>query len=80
VLIDYLPASAACLADQEDERVSPAGLMYPQGAPHVAEPMYSDGMHARALQRAWAEAVTGLVARAPRRAWRILESGAVTAA
>lgn len=80
VLIDYFRASAACLGEQVDDRVSPAGLMFPQGAPHVAEAMYSDGMHARALHRAMAEAVSGIVAREPRRAWRILEIGAGTAA
>ncbi|AIP67027.1 peptide synthetase [Burkholderia thailandensis] len=80
VLIDYFRASAASLGEQVDDRVSPAALMFPQGASHIAEAMYSDGVHARALHRAMAEAVSGIVAREPQRAWRILEIGAGTAA
>ena len=80
VLVDYFRASAGCLDAQIDGRVSPAGLMFPEGASHIAEAMYSDGEHARALHRGMAQAVHAVVAREPRRAWRILEIGAGTAA
>ncbi|MGS0894514.1 amino acid adenylation domain-containing protein [Burkholderia stagnalis] len=79
-LVDYFRESAACLDAQVDGRVSPAALMFPEGSAHLAEAMYSDGVHARALHRGTAEAVHAIVAREPRRAWRILEIGAGTAA
>ncbi|MXN77938.1 amino acid adenylation domain-containing protein [Burkholderia sp. 4701] len=80
VLVDYFRSSAACLDEQVDDRVSPAALMFPQGSAHIAEAMYSEGVHAHALHRGMAEAVRGIVAREPQRAWRILEVGAGTAA
>ncbi|UEP37269.1 amino acid adenylation domain-containing protein [Burkholderia ambifaria] len=80
VLVDYFRDSAGCLGAQVDGSVSPAGLMFPEGASHIAEAMYSDGAHARALHRGMAQAVHAVVARAPQRAWRILEIGAGTAA
>ncbi|MGY6241192.1 non-ribosomal peptide synthetase [Burkholderia ambifaria] len=80
VLVDYFRDSAGCLGAQVDGSVSPAGLMFPEGASHIAEAMYSDGAHARALHRGMAQAVHAVVAREPQRAWRILEIGAGTAA
>ncbi|VBB14763.1 non-ribosomal peptide synthetase [Burkholderia stabilis] len=80
VLIDYFRDSAGCLDAQVDGSVSPAGLMFPEGASHIADAMYSNGEHARALHRGMAQAVRAIVAREPQRAWRILEIGAGTAA
>ncbi|MDN7851746.1 non-ribosomal peptide synthetase [Burkholderia seminalis] len=80
VLIDYFRDSAGCLDVQVDGTVSPAGLMFPEGASHIAEAMYSNGEHAHALHRGMAQAVREIVAREPRRTWRILEIGAGTAA
>lgn len=80
VLVDYFRDSAGCLEAQVDGSVSPAGLMFPEGASHIAEAMYSDGEHARALHRGMAQAVRAVVAREPQRTWRILEIGAGTAA
>jgi len=80
VLVDYFRDSAGCLDAQMDGSISPAGLMFPEGASHIAEAMYSDGEHARALHRGMAQAVRAVVAREPQRTWRILEIGAGTAA
>lgn len=80
VLIDYFRDSAGCIDVQVDGSVSPAGLMFPEGASHIADAMYSDGEHARALHRGMAQAVRKIVARDPNRPWRILEIGAGTAA
>ncbi|WP_241293589.1 non-ribosomal peptide synthetase [Burkholderia stabilis] len=80
VLIDYFRDSAGCLDAQVDGSVSPAGLMFPEGASHIADAMYSNSEHARALHRGMAQAVRAIVAREPQRAWRILEIGAGTAA
>ncbi|KFG97115.1 peptide synthetase [Burkholderia paludis] len=80
VLVDYFRDSAGCIDVQVDGSVSPAGLMFPEGASHIADAMYSDGEHARALHRGMAQAVRAIVAREPRRPWRMLEIGAGTAA
>ncbi|WP_246794905.1 non-ribosomal peptide synthetase [Burkholderia perseverans] len=79
-LIDYFRRSAACLGEQLGERISPAALMFPQGTTHIAEAMYSTGLHAQALHRGMAEAVRRIVEREPQRVWRVLEIGAGTAA
>ncbi|AJK46566.1 non-ribosomal peptide synthetase [Burkholderia plantarii] len=79
-LIEYFRRSAACLGEQLGERVSPAALMFPQGTTHIAEAMYSAGLHAQALHRGMAEAVRRIVEREPRRVWHVLEIGAGTAA
>ncbi|MDH0303283.1 MULTISPECIES: non-ribosomal peptide synthetase [unclassified Pseudomonas] len=79
-LVDYLRGSALRLAEQLDGRLSPASLMFPQGSAHIAEAMYSGGLHAQALHQAMAEAVTAIVGREGQRSWRILEVGAGTGA
>ncbi|WP_431227452.1 amino acid adenylation domain-containing protein [Burkholderia contaminans] len=80
VLVDYFRDSAGCLDAQVDGSVSPAGLMFPEGASHIADAMYSEGEHAHALHDGMAQAVRAIVAREPQRPWRILEIGAGTAA
>ncbi|QVM98995.1 amino acid adenylation domain-containing protein [Pseudomonas sp. SORT22] len=79
-LVDYLRGSAMRLAEQLDGRLSPASLMFPEGSAHIAEAMYSRGLHAQVLHQAMAEAVRAIVAREGMRNWRILEVGAGTAA
>lgn len=79
-LVDYLRTSAMSLDDLLHERVAPASLMFPQGSSHIAEAMYSEGLHARALHRVMAQAVAAIVSRQRERSWRILELGAGTAA
>ncbi|WP_263143538.1 non-ribosomal peptide synthetase [Pseudomonas sp. RIT-PI-AD] len=79
-LVDYLRGSAQRLAEQLDGRLSPASLMFPEGSAHIADAMYSRGLHAQVLHRAMAEAVGAIVAREPQRSWRILEVGAGTGA
>lgn len=79
-LVDYLRDSATRLAEQLDGRLSPASLMFPQGSAHIAEAMYSRGLHAQVLHRAMAEAVSAIVSRQGQRRWRILEVGAGTGA
>lgn len=79
-LVAYLRDSAGSLAEQLAGRVSPAALMFPQGSAHIAEAMYSEGLHARALHAAMAEAIAAIVERQPARRWRLLELGAGTAA
>lgn len=79
-LVDYLRGSATRLAEQLDGRLSPASLMFPQGSAHIAEAMYSRGLHAQALHRGMAEAVAAIVAAERQRPWRILEVGAGTGA
>ncbi|TRX74487.1 non-ribosomal peptide synthetase [Pseudomonas mangiferae] len=79
-LVAYFRDSALCLAEQLAGRVTPASLMFPQGSTHIAEAMYSDGLHARALHQAMAAAVATIVRRQPQRRWRLLELGAGTAA
>ncbi|MGE7955559.1 amino acid adenylation domain-containing protein [Pseudomonas sp. NPDC089530] len=79
-LVDYLRGSAMRLAEQLDGRLSPASLMFPEGSAHIADAMYSKGLHAQALHRAMAEAVSAIVAREGQRTWRILEVGAGTGA
>ena len=54
--------------------------MFPEGASHIADAMYSEGEHAHALHDGMAQAVRAIVAREPQRPWRILEIGAGTAA
>ena len=79
-LVDYLRDSAGSLGEQLAGRISPAALMFPQGSAHIAEAMYSEGLHARALHAAMAEAVAAIIERQPARRWRLLELGAGTAA
>ncbi|WP_413205729.1 amino acid adenylation domain-containing protein [Rhodospirillum sp. A1_3_36] len=79
-LVRYLRECAGSLAEQLAGEISPASLMFPQGSAHIAEAMYSDGLHARALHDAMAEAVVAIVEREPDRRWRLLELGAGTAA
>ncbi|MGP9652843.1 amino acid adenylation domain-containing protein [Halomonas sp. AOP35-4E-18] len=79
-LVAYLRNSAQSLAKQLAGEVSPASLMFPQGSAHIAEAMYSKGLHAQALHQAIAEAVATIVERQPERRWQLLELGAGTAA
>lgn len=79
-LVTYLRRSASSLAEQLAGEINPATLMFPEGSPHIAEAMYSDGLHAQALHEAVAEAVGTIVEGQPKRRWRLLELGAGTAA
>ncbi|WP_442113751.1 amino acid adenylation domain-containing protein [Pseudomonas sp. NUPR-001] len=79
-LVDYLQSSATQLAAQLQGQLSPASLMFPQGSAHIAEAMYSRGVHAQVLHQAMAEAIGAIVGRERQRSWRILEVGAGTGA
>jgi len=79
-LTDYLRNSAAQLAAQVTGETSPTLLMFPESSTHIAEAMYSQGLHAQALHDGMARAAAHIVERQPQRTWRILEIGAGTGA
>lgn len=80
VLIEYFQTTANLLLEQLQERIKPTELMFPQGSNHIAEAMYSKGIHAQALHQTMANALINIIQKQPTRHWRILEIGAGTAA
>lgn len=80
VLVSYLRDSATRLTEQVGGDINPVTLMFPEGSSHVAEAMYTQGMHAQALHNGLAGAVVEIVGLQPQRNWRILEVGAGTGA
>lgn len=79
-LTDYFKTSANLLLEQLQGYIKPNELMFPQGSNHIAQAMYTKGLHAQALHQTMAEAIAKIIQKQPTRNWRILEIGAGTAA